>query len=138
MSIRERSSSPLAGRSARQSRAGWGRQPGNLLPPRWRGGRRGKAAPGGDVNQEPSAIAKPGSRLSQLKCDCFDDGVEVLIDLTQHDAHHSPALRLHPKVAVAVVSLDVCVAIDLDDQARLHAREVSEVLPDRMLAPKLH
>src|SRR5439155_15583500 len=110
-----------------------------------RGGRRAEGKPGGEVSPgtccapkqrrvgtsiwEPSAIAKPGSRLRQLKGDCFDDGVEVLINLTQHDAHHSPALRLHPKVALDVVSLDVRFAVDLDDQAGFWAREVGEVLP---------
>src|SRR5207244_6089334 len=104
------------------------------------GGEVGAAKPRrvGTSIRAPHAIAEPGSGLSQLKCDCFDDGVEVLIDLTQHDAHHPPALRLHPKVAVDVVSLDVRFAVDLHDQAGFWAHEVGQVLTDRMLAAKLH
>src|SRR5713226_5991854 len=88
--------------------------------------------------REPTAVAEHRSRLCQLKCDCANGGVYVVIDFTQHDPHHSPSPCLHPEVAVDVIGLDVRVAIELDDQSGLRTSEVSDVRTNRMLAPKLH
>jgi len=62
--------------------------------------------------------------------------LEALVDFLQYEAHHSPAARLEPSVAVKVICLLVRQTVNLNDQLRSTTCEVHDVRTDRVLSPE--
>ena len=57
--------------------------------------------------------------MLQLEANRVNRRVQALVDFLQYEAHHSPAARLEPSVAVNVICLLVRFTVDLNDQASL-------------------
>ena len=74
--------------------------------------------------------------MLQLEANRVNRRVQALVDFLQYDAHHSPAARLEPSVAVNVICLLVRFTVDLNDQLRSTTCEVHDVRADRALSPE--
>jgi len=133
-------------RTSACARLPWGRSSGtregndSKMPPSFDEGddetpRSKLAAPlGRTALQRAASLAGEPRRLG----DALDDGIEVSEDLMIRDAQHRPAEAQQHAVAPRIVAhtLGVILAIELDDEPHLGAREVDDGVGDDELPPK--
>ena len=74
--------------------------------------------------------------MLQLEANRVNRRVQALVDFLKYEAHHSPAARLEPSVAVNVICLLVRFTVDLNDRLRSTTCEVHDVRADRVLSPE--
>ena len=74
--------------------------------------------------------------MLQLEANRVNRRVQALVDFLKYEAHHSPAARLEPSVAVNVICLLVRFTVDLNDRLRSTTCEIHDVRADGVLSPE--
>jgi hypothetical protein len=85
----------------------------------------------------PIFVGEHRARLLELHPDHCGNVLRPLVHLLKEYAHDAPPTRLEPSIPMLVVSRNVRVPVQLDDQPDAYTREIGDVGPDRVLATKL-